>query len=128
MTWFDPTTTQAERMMYRGAHCQDVAPVHKVLGRPLLDTADLLARELPTWQEPSTWPRFPSEQKTFDRALKKTRQQDPTAKTGIVGALCRAYSVPAAMEAFLPGVYEETAIEGPLHVHSWIFLRRSRAL
>lgn len=112
MTWFDPTTAQAERMMYWAAHCQDVEPVHKALGGPLLDAADLLARQLPTWQDPSTWPRFPSERKAFDRALRKARQQDPTEKTGIVGAFCRAYDVPAAMEAFLPGAYEGTATEG----------------
>ena len=29
-----------------------------------------------------------------------------------MGAFCRAYDVPAAMEAFLPGVYKETATAG----------------
>ena len=48
MTWFDPTTAQAERMMYWAAHCQDVDPVWFVQDGPLLDTADLLAQQLPT--------------------------------------------------------------------------------
>ena len=112
MTWFDPTTAEAERMMYWASHCKDVDPVHKVLGGPLLDVADLLARQLPAWQDPATWPRFPSEQKNLDRALGKARQQDPTEKNGVVGAFCRAYDVPAAMAKFLSGVYEETTTEG----------------
>ena len=110
MSWFDPTTAQAERMMYWAAHCQDVDPVSKAIDGPLLNAAELLGRGLPHWQDPNTWPRFPSEQKAFDRALKRARQQVPTEKTGIVGAFCRSYSVPAAMEAFLPGAYEETGV------------------
>ena len=113
MTWFDPTTAQVERMMYWAAHCQDVTPVwYEQDGRGPLDATALLAQLLPSWQDPTTWPAFPSEQKTLDRALRKAQQQDPTEKTGIVGAFCRIYDVPAAMDKFLPGVYEETATAG----------------
>lgn len=113
MTWFDPTTAQAERMMYWAAHCQDVAPVwYAQDGGGLLDAGKLLTQYLPNWQGPTTWPQFPREQKTIDRALAKAQQQDPTEKKGIVGAFCRVYNVPAAMDKFLPGVYEATATEG----------------
>ena len=113
MTWFDPTTTQAERMMYWPAHCQDVAPVwYEQDGRGMVDAAALLAQQLPTWQDPATWPAFPNEQRDMDMAFKKAQQQDPEGKEGIVGAFCRAYNVPAAMYKYLPGVYEETATEG----------------
>lgn len=106
MDWFDSSTDQAERMMYYPAHCQDVAPIWFVQDGSLLDAADLLARQLPTWQDPSTWPGFPKELKIIDRA--KAKQQDPAEKRGIVGAFCRAYDIPAAMEKFLPGIYEGT--------------------
>lgn len=110
MTWFDPTTAQAERMMYWPAHCQDVAPVwYEQDGSGLLDVAALLAQQLPTWQDPTTWPAFPNEQRDMDKALKKAKQQDPESKEGVVGAFCRAYNVPAAMDKYLPGIYEETA-------------------
>lgn len=112
MTWFDPTTAQAERMMYWPAHCQDVAPVwYEQDGQGMVDAAALLA-QLPTWQDPTTWPAFPSEQRNMDKALKKAQQQDPESKEGVVGAFCRAYNVPAAMDKYLPGIYEETATEG----------------
>lgn len=113
MTWFDPTTAQAERMMYWPAHCQDVPPVwYEQEGQGLVDAAALLAQQLPTWQDPAAWPAFPNEQRDMDKALKKAQQQDPEGKEGIVGAFCRAYNVPAAMDKYLPGVYEETATEG----------------
>lgn len=113
MGWFDPTTAQAERMMYYPAHCQDVAPVwYEQDGQGMVDAAALLAQQLPTWQDPATWPAFPNEQRDMDKALKKAQQQDPESKEGVVGAFCRAYNVPAAMDKYLPGVYEETATEG----------------
>lgn len=112
MDWFDPTTAEAERMMYYASHCLDVPPVwYEQEGQGLLNAAAMLA-QLPNWQDPGTWPRFPSEQKTFDRVLKKAQQQDPESKEGVVGAFCRVYDVPAAMDKFLPGVYEATATEG----------------
>lgn len=113
MTWFDPTTAQAERMMYWATHCQDVSPVwYEQDGRGLLNAGAWLAQQLPTWQNPATWPAFPNEQRDMDKALKKAQQQDPESKEGIVGAFCRAYNVPAAMDKYLPGTYEETATEG----------------
>ena len=33
------------------------------------------------------------------------RRADPTARDGLIGAFCRAYDVPAAIRAFLPGIY-----------------------
>ena len=112
MSWFDPTTAQAERMMYYPAHCQDVDPVYEAIDGPLLDAPTLLAQHLPDWQDPTAWPQFPSDQKRLDQALRKAQQQDPTGKKGVVGAFCRAYDVPAAMDKYLPGVYTETATGG----------------
>ena len=110
MDWFDPTTAEAERMMYYASHCQDVAPVwYEQDGEGLLGAAEWLAQALPTWQDPGTWPRFPNEQKLLDRT--KAKQQDPESKEGVVGAFCRVYDVPTAMDKFLPGVYEATATE-----------------
>lgn len=108
MSWFDPTTAQAERMMYWAAHCQDVAQVWHEQDGGLLDATALLA-QLPNWQDPTTWPQFPNDTAPAKLADK---QKDPTTKEGIVGAFCRVYDVPAAMDKYLPGVYEETATEG----------------
>ena len=34
------------------------------------------------------------------------------AKKGVVGAFCRTYTITQAMDKFLPGLYEETAVAG----------------
>ena len=105
MSWFDPTTVEAGRIMFWSAHCKDVEPVFFAEDRPFLDPVQLLER-LPDWKDPSTWPRFPREAESLDRLLQRKRQQDPEGKTGIVGAFCRVYGIEAAMDKFLPGVYE----------------------
>lgn len=108
MTWFDPSTAEPSRMMYYPAHCQDIDPVYYVGDKPLLDTRALLSR-LKDWRDVASWPRFPQEQTPARLAAK---QGDPEAKHGVVGAFCRVYDVPAAMDKFLPGVYEETDTPG----------------
>lgn len=102
MTWFDPTTAEAGRIMYNPAHCQDVAPVYQIIeGTGFLDASALL-EQLGDWKDPSTWPKFPRETAPAQLAAK---QEDPETKGGVVGAFCRCYDVPAAIEKFLPGVY-----------------------
>lgn len=108
MTWFDPSTAEPSRMMYYPAHCQDIDPVYYVGDKPLLDTRALLSR-LKDWRDVASWPRFPQEQTPARLAAK---QGDPETKHGVVGAFCRVYDVPAAMDKFLPGVYEETDTPG----------------
>lgn len=108
MTWFDPSCDQAGRIMYWPSHCQDTDPVWNSIDGPLLDAAELLGRS-PAWKDPTAWPRFPRETSPAKQAA---TQADPTTKNGLVGAFCRAYDVPAAMDKYLPGIYEETATEG----------------
>ena len=40
------------------------------------------------------------------------KQEDPLSKPGVVGAFCRAYSVTAVIDKFLPEVYAPSVIEG----------------
>ena len=62
------------------------------------------------WKDISQWPQVPGEDSAARRRL--ARQEDPTAKRGVIGAFCRTYSVTQAMERFIPGMYEETDIPG----------------
>ena len=101
----DRTTIESGRIMFWPAHCEDVEPVFYGEDRPFLDPLQLLERT-PDWRDPGTWPRFPGEAADLEKLLRKRRQQDPESKTGVVGAFCRAYDIPAAMDRFLPGVYE----------------------
>lgn len=105
LTWFDPTCDEPGRIMYWPVHCQDVEPVFRSADKPFYDAAGTLPWCGYDWKDVSTWPTFPGTEKRVRDSQK--RQQDPVTKSGIVGAFCRAYDVPAAMAAFLPGTYEE---------------------
>ena len=108
MTWFDQTTDEANRMMYWGAHCQDVTPIFYAQdGGGQLDVTAWLAQRLPHWEDTSSWPRFPGELEAVARAVQgKARQEDPEAKKGVVGAWCRVHDVYDVMDNIIPGVYE----------------------
>lgn len=105
MTWFDPTTDEASRIMFYASHCQDITPVYIVNDKPLLDAKSFLEKELPTWEDPATWPRFARET-TPEQLSNKEKQKDPKTKKKIVGAFCRTYDVYRAMAELIPGVYD----------------------
>ena len=92
----DPTTFEPGRMMYWPSCCADGEYIFQAEDKPLPDVDGLLAlcgdwndlRALPAPEGPGV------------------RQEDPESKKGLVGAFCRVYDIEAAMETFLPGVYE----------------------
>lgn len=99
----DPSTFEPSRLMYWPSCCKDGEYIYHWEDKPLLSAAgtlDLYA----DWHDVSGWPQVPGAEKIPHRLAAK--QQDPEIKTGIVGAFCRTYDVPGAMEAFLPDVYE----------------------
>lgn len=110
MQAFDRTTFQDVRLMYWPSVCAGAEYVFQYADRPFTDGKALLS--LFDWQNVVSWPRCPDEDANERRTASK--QQDPTEKDGIVGAFCRVYDVPAAIEKFLPGVYEETASDDRL--------------
>lgn len=104
MNWFDPTTFEPSRLMYWPSCCADSAYVYQWSDKPLLYADGMLELYKGAWQDMTQWPQVPGAQERHARLAEK--QADPTTKPGIVGAFCRTYDVPAAMNAFLPGVYE----------------------
>jgi predicted P-loop ATPase len=58
------------------------------------------------WRDWMSWPQVPGADAQHVRLAAK--QGDPLTKPGVVGAFCRQYDIYAAMETFLPGVYEPT--------------------
>lgn len=100
----DPTTFQPVRMMYWPSCCAGAEYLYYYEDKPFAD-ADGLLRLYADWRDVTSWPTPPGAPKLEQRMLGK--QEDPTTKTGVVGAFCRAYSIEAAMETFLPGVYAE---------------------
>ena len=104
----DPTTFEASRLMYWPSCCADGEYIYYFADKPMLSTDGLLGTYA-DWRDTASWPVVPG---AVSPARLAARQVDPTAKEGVVGAFCRVYDVPAAMEAFLPGIYEETLTPG----------------
>ena len=109
MDCFDPTTFQPSRLMYWPSVSDDGAFYFDYLDAPFLDPSEVLARYPTDWRDVSLWPRAPAEKtRAQQQAERQAKQADPTAKKGIVGAVCRTYDVPAAINEFLSDVYTPT--------------------
>lgn len=106
MEVFDPTTFEAERLMYWPSASSDSEVVFRstAQGKPL--PADVLLSTYGDWHNAAEWPLCPAES-----APKRPggKQADPTQKQGLVGAFCRVYDVPAAIDKFLPEAYHEAS-------------------
>ncbi len=99
---FDDSTYQPERLMYWPSHSRDAQPVFtEGKGDPL--DADAVLNEYMDWRDVSSWP-------ISTRVLRLStghgsKQEDPTAKPGIIGAFCRTYTISQAIETFLSDIY-----------------------
>lgn len=105
----DPTTFEASRLMYWPSCCSDSQYICEVYDQPF-SSADGLLAMYGDWKDVSQWPQVPGEEAMERRRLAK--QEDPTAKKGVIGAFCRTYSITQAMDHFIPGMYEETDVRG----------------
>ncbi|MFR6374761.1 MAG: hypothetical protein ACLUOB_13340 [Subdoligranulum sp.] len=106
MSTLDPTTFEAERLMYWPSASSDSETVFLSASQGKALPADALLATYADWHDAATWPLCPSEH-TPKRPGGK--QADPTQKQGLVGAFCRVYDVPAAMDKFLPDTYAEAS-------------------
>lgn len=105
----DPTTFDPCRLMYWPSCCSDGEFISEVYDRPFCSLDGLLGM-YQDWKDISEWPQVPGGDAIQKRRL--ARQEDPTAKKGLVGAFCRTYSITAAMDQFIPGMYEPTDVPG----------------
>lgn len=105
----DPTTFEASRLMYWPSCCLDSAYVCEVYDRPFCSLDGILGM-YGDWTDVTQWPQVPGADAVERRRIAK--QEDPTAKRGVIGAFCRTYTIPQAMETFIPGVYEPTDVPG----------------
>ncbi|PLR84685.1 hypothetical protein CVD25_01000 [Bacillus canaveralius] len=101
--FFDDTTYQPHRLMYWPSTAQDGEFVFQLQDEAWLDPDEVLARYT-DWKDPSYWPESSRIQQARQRMADK--QGDPHDKPGMVGAFCRTYSIPEAIENFLEGIYE----------------------
>ena len=105
----DPTTFDISRLMYWPSYCRDSQYVYRAYDKPFCSLDGVLAM-YGDWRDVAQWPQVPGAEAVERRRLAK--QEDPTAKKGVIGAFCRTYSITQAMEKFLPGIYEETDTPG----------------
>ena len=100
--YFDDTTYQPSRLMYWPSCSRDAEYLFDRVDGELLSADEVLA-EYPDWRDVSAWPVS----SRVEAVHKKTadKQGTPTEKPGLVGAFCRVYDVPAAIEKYLKGVY-----------------------
>ena len=105
----DPTTFEASRLMYWPSCSSDSQYVSEIYDKPFCSLDGVLGM-YGDWHDISQWPQVPGSEAIERRRLAK--QENPTAKRGIIGAFCRTYTITQAMEKFIPGMYEETVIPG----------------
>lgn len=105
----DSTTFDVSRLMYWPSCCSDGEYIYEVYDRPFCSLDGLLAM-YGDWKDVQQWPQVPGTEAVQRRRLSK--QENPTAKRGVIGAFCRTYSITQAMETFIPGMYEPTDMEG----------------
>lgn len=105
MPYADPTTFEVNRLMYWPSCSTDSEYVFRMLdGAPV--SCKSLLEEYEDWKDITSWPQVPGIDAVHRRNV--ARAEDPLRKKGIVGAFCRTYTVPEAMDKFLQGLYEET--------------------
>lgn len=119
MSQFDPTTFQAERLMYWPSMSSDAEYYIQRQTGEFLDASEVLATYV-DWRDASAWPTHPAEEERVNTALKK--QQDPTEKKGFIGAFCRTYGISDAISAYLSDYYESTT-----HTDRFTFIGGSSA-
>ncbi|MED1419036.1 virulence-associated E family protein [Bacillus smithii] len=103
ISFMDPTTFQAHRLMYWPSCCADSQYVFRYSDKPFLDADGLLSLYY-DWRNIDEWPQVPGDESKHVRLAAK--QGNPLEKPGVVGAFCRQYNIYEAIEKFLPGIYE----------------------
>ena len=99
LDYCDKTTFEPSRLMYFPSCCADSRIVYRVADKPLAD-ADGLLNLYADWRDVTQWAGL-----TAQNIPRGKAQKDPTEKAGAVGAFCRVYDVPGAIEAYLPEKY-----------------------
>lgn len=106
---FDDSTYEPSRLMYWPSTSSDGEYVFKEIEGETADPDKILA-EYKDWHDVSTWPVSSRQETIVNRTI--TKQADPLAKAGIIGAFNRTYTVSQAIDSFIPDVYRPSAMEG----------------
>lgn len=106
MEFADPTTFEASRFMYWPSVCADAEYIFTFADKPMLSADGLLEAinaQYGDWRDVTKWPQVPGSENMYRKLA--TKQSDPLAKNGVIGAFCRTYDIYGAIDVFLSGVY-----------------------
>ncbi len=116
INFFDDTTYEPHRLMYWPSTSDDGEFFFYFQDAAWVDPDAILGR-YPDWRDSSYWPESDRQQKGRKRQADKAGH--PLEKPGVIGAFCRAYTIPEAIETFLEGVY------GPAGLNRYTYLEGS---
>lgn len=102
MRWVDRCSFDYTRVMFWPSASVDGETLAWESDGQTLPVDQLLA-EYADWQDPLEWPRRENE----EAHVAGDEREDPRTKRGILGAFCRAYDIPRALDELIPGVYVE---------------------
>jgi len=102
---FDNTTFETNRLMFWPSSPKDVEYYFREQDGAWLDVDEILASYI-DWKDTSLWPTADKKIREIGEQAKKL--EDPEIKKGIVGAFCRTYNIPEAIETFLSAEYVPT--------------------
>ncbi len=105
----DPSTFEASRLMYWPSCSADSTYVYHAADKSFIDVDAVLAMYA-DWCNVAEWPQVPGTEQQYVKLAAK--QGNPLDKQGVVGAFCKTYDIYAAMDTWLPGIYEPTDIPG----------------
>jgi putative DNA primase/helicase len=102
MASVDPVSFRITQLMYWPSVCKDAQFV--TFHNPgELANAQTILDEFGDWRDFTKLPRSERDESTYTGAGKKP--ENPETKEGFVGAFCRVYDVPAAIDTFLSDYY-----------------------
>lgn len=106
---FDDTTYQPSRLMYWPSCSSNGSYYYEYIDNPFLSADRMLAR-YEDWTDTSYWPE--SSRAAGIKKKLADKQGDPCEKKGLIGAFCRTYTIPEAIEQFIPDAYAACGKEG----------------
>ncbi|MHB1453945.1 MAG: virulence-associated E family protein [Saccharofermentanales bacterium] len=106
---FDECSYKPNQLMYWPTTPSNGEFISKVTDGDWIDP-DMVLTAHPNWKDCSLLPT--SSRESAVRENTKRPQEDPLAKSGVVGAFCRSYSVEMAIATFLSDMYTPSVMEG----------------
>lgn len=100
---FDQTTYDPSRFMYWYATLKNAVTVYEDSVTGSFLDVDSYLMTYADWRDTSEWPVSSRERGRLQSGI--GRQEDPTAKDGLIGAFCRAYTITEVIAELLDGIY-----------------------